>query len=305
MKHSVRTLLSGLIDYAGLFPPASLDMRTAALNYGEYLKSDEAWILGRFIVPVSRLEEFEDATADLLPTGNPVLPWKLSALINPETKSDPDEDLNLIADFNYVHAVDELAGAAVVDTLEMPIRAVEDIRQARRALPRTMACYLEVPAGRRTYEMISSTARSGAMVKVRTGGVREDTIPTSAELAQFIKTCAGERVAFKATAGMHHALRGKHPLTYEANSPAGNMHGFLNVFLAACFARFGMEETDVRALLEETSIDAFGFEDEVITWRSHELTESRIYVARQQFAMSYGSCSFDEPIAELKSLGLI
>jgi hypothetical protein len=57
-------LLRDLIDYAGLFPPASLDMAAAVANYDSYSRSEWNWILGRFIVPVARLGEFEEALPD-------------------------------------------------------------------------------------------------------------------------------------------------------------------------------------------------------------------------------------------------
>ena len=43
-------LLNGLIDYAGLFPPAGEDMRTAVHNYADYLRSPDRSAPGRFVV---------------------------------------------------------------------------------------------------------------------------------------------------------------------------------------------------------------------------------------------------------------
>jgi hypothetical protein len=83
------------------------------------------------------------------------------------------------------------------------------------------------------------------------------------------------------------------------------MHGFLNVFLAAAFARFGLSDDGIRELLEETSPAAFRFDDETIAWRTHELTLQRIEVVRHTFAMAYGSCSFEEPITDLRKIGLM
>src|SRR4051794_24195354 len=78
---AVDALLTGLIDYAGLFPPASQDMRTAVQSYSSYLISADRQALGRFIVPLARLAEFESATRDLLPRGPEAEPWRLSVLI--------------------------------------------------------------------------------------------------------------------------------------------------------------------------------------------------------------------------------
>jgi hypothetical protein len=57
MKKSLRALLEGLIDYAGLFPPAALSMQDAVRNYARYRDGEYAWALGKFIVPMERAKE--------------------------------------------------------------------------------------------------------------------------------------------------------------------------------------------------------------------------------------------------------
>ena len=89
---SLRALLHGLIDYAGLFPPARLDMQSAVANYARYLEGNRAWMLGRFVVPSSRLEEFERAAAALLPKVRDVEPWALALL-----GEDPVHDADRVA----------------------------------------------------------------------------------------------------------------------------------------------------------------------------------------------------------------
>jgi hypothetical protein len=301
MKESVRILLDELIDYAGLFPPAGLEMRPAVENYAAYLRGDYAWMLGRFIVPVARLGEFEEASSELLPRGNPVYPWRLSVLAG----GDLAADLKTIIAFNRWHATDENAGAAVVDTLELKADASDAIERASWLLPRTLTAYFEIPLNRNLENLLDALAARGRRAKVRTGGVTEQAFPSPAELAQFISACAARQVAFKATAGLHHPLRASHRLTYEPDSASATMHGFLNVFLAAAFARFGLPEEGVRELLEEASHDAFAFDDEGVRWRGHQLTLQRLAVARGQFAAAFGSCSFEEPVEDLKRIGLL
>lgn len=301
MNNSIRVLLTGLIDYAGLFPPAALTMDAAVRNYARYLMSPEAWMLGRFIVPMARLDEFEQAAADLLPKGNPVHPWRLSVLGG----ADLSEDLNRIADFNHLHARDENAGAVVVDTVELKAEKAEGIRRARKLLPRSLVSYFEIPVTHDPTELILALAQTGAFAKARTGGISAQAFPSPAELARFISACAEERVAFKATAGLHHPLRASYRLTYEAESQSALMHGFLNVFLAAAFARFGLSEEGIRELLQETTPEAFEFSNDAVVWRTHQLTLLRLEVVRHTFAISYGSCSFEEPVDDLKKLGLL
>src|SRR5436309_1541360 len=58
MSHaSLTALMTGLVDYAGLFPPAQLSMADAAANYLQYRASGDAWMLGRFVCPAPRLGE--------------------------------------------------------------------------------------------------------------------------------------------------------------------------------------------------------------------------------------------------------
>jgi hypothetical protein len=301
MKESVRILVGELIDYAGLFPPAGLGMRPAVENYAEYLRGDHSWMLGRFIVPVARLGEFEEAAAELLPRGNPVYPWRLSALAG----GDLTADLKTIIAFNRLHATDESAGAAVVDTVELKAETGEIIERASWLLPRTLTSYFEIPINRNLDHLLAALVAKGLRAKVRTGGVTEQAFPSPAELAHFISACAARQVAFKATAGLHHPLRASHRLTYEPESASATMHGFLNVFLAAAFARFGLAEEGVRKLLEETSPDVFGFDEEGVKWRDHQLTLQRLAVARGEFAAAFGSCSFEEPVEDLKRISLL
>lgn len=57
MSPSLRELLSGIIDYAGLFPPANLPLDEAIRNYARYRTEPESWMLARFVCPAKRLAE--------------------------------------------------------------------------------------------------------------------------------------------------------------------------------------------------------------------------------------------------------
>jgi 5-carboxymethyl-2-hydroxymuconate isomerase len=83
------------------------------------------------------------------------------------------------------------------------------------------------------------------------------------------------------------------------------MHGFLNIFLAAAFLRVGMDPPLVVELVNEQSPDTFQFDSGGVSWRSHRLSVYQIAEARRDFAISFGSCSFIEPIDDLRSLHLL
>ncbi len=144
-----------------------------------------------------------------------------------------------------------------------------------------------------------------AFAKVRTGGLTPDAIPSSADVAGFLCRAAQLRMPFKATAGLHHPLRSQRPLTYALDSPRAAMHGFLNVFLAAAFAWDGLERAALQDILEEREATAFRFSQREVEWQGRRLSSAQVRAARRDFAHSFGSCSFEEPVTELRELELL
>jgi hypothetical protein len=213
MHDALRELLRRLIDYAGVYPPASLELPEAVANYRAYRSGPHAWMLGRFVIPSARVAEVSEE-------------FPLSVIA-------PDKKRERAGEIEYI---------------EIPVTAD--------------------PAG------------LGARAKIRTGGLTADAYPTAEVLAGFLHRAAAARVPFKATAGLHHPL------------PSPPMHGFVNLFLAACRVWHGATEADAVATLRETSIQ-------------FDLTPEQIRDARANFAISFGSCSFEEPIEDLQKLGWV
>ena len=142
--------------------------------------------------------------------------------------------------------------------------------------------------------------------KLRTGGVVTDDFPKTHEIIRFVRTCMAANVPFKATAGLHHPIRCYKPLTYAENAPQGTMHGFLNVLLMTGFARESYRVSLLEELMEEEFGEAFTFGELDVKWRDdHFLTNSHLSLLRRKGMISFGSCSFDEPIADLQSLGVL
>ena len=144
--------------------------------------------------------------------------------------------------------------------------------------------------------LLDAIKRHGQRAKIRTGGITPDAFPAIGNVAEFLRACKAKGVAFKATAGLHHPLRCVRPLTYEPNAALGTMHGFLNVFLAAAMV------DDAEAILRETDPTAFRFDDDGASWRDRRVSIDDLKAMRR-FATSFGSCSFEEPIDDLKELG--
>jgi len=293
-------LLCDLIDYAGLFPPASLAMAPSVANFDTYSRSEWSWILGCLIVPVARLAEFEEAFAGLpAPTpGTGFTNWRLSVLLG----SDPVADVACIRECNARLASSSSGRRAVIESVEVKVAGPEEIKRLSGIIPAELATYFEIPLSN-CGESIAAGCGRGA--KIRTGGETADKFPAPENVVEFVRLCAAANVPFKATAGLHHPLRSVHRFTYQADSPSGIMHGFVNVFLAAAFLRAGMETKIAVQLLDEQSADAFHFNAAGVGWRRHQLSQREIAVARRGFAVSFGSCSFTEPIDDLKGLRLL
>ncbi len=168
-----------------------------------------------------------------------------------------------------------------------------------------MRVFFEMPIDRDPVDLLSAISKAGRSAKVRTGGVTPETFPSAGDLTRFLDASLRTGVMFKATAGLHHAIRGMHPLTYEPGAPRAVMHGFLNLLLCAAFMYDGMGPDDAGAVLAEETAAAFCFDQEGVEWRGHRLTMPAITAARSKFAFSFGSCSFEEPLEDLRKLGLL
>jgi hypothetical protein len=298
---ALHDLLQSGIDYAGLFPPAGLDMSTAAGNYAHYRAGAHRWALGRFVVPVSRLAEL-DAAIQGFPTGlipcRPAGPaWPLAALLGTNLEA----DLEQLGEFNCRHAADG-APAVSADVVEFKASSAAAIETALRAMPSSVQAYVEIPIDHDPTDLVAAIARCGGRAKVRTGGVTPEAFPTTADLVRFIRRCEEAQLPFKATAGLHHPLRAEHRLTYNLDSPRGAMYGFLNLFLTAAFVLAGLDDADAATLLEERVPTAFRIDERGIEWRGHRLGLDAIANARERAIIAFGSCSFDEPIADLVAL---
>ncbi len=279
--NAARALLSGCIDYAGLFPPAGLDLASTMNEYGRYHDGADAWALGPLVLPVGSLAGFRSRR----PVG--AEHWPLSLLLGPEWKND-------------IRFAEQLG--IPLRTIEFKPAEIGQIAAVRRALPPEARIYFEVCAGALAPEYLAAVAEEGACAKIRTGGVKQEAIPEAPEIARLLDCCMRRGVAFKATAGLHHALRGIHPLTYEPHSDRAPMHGFVNVILAAAMIYAGGDLKQAVALLEDDSRANFAIEEDAVRWCGESFSAKALGDTREHFMLSFGSCSFTEPLAELRQM---
>jgi hypothetical protein len=293
---SVRTLLAGAIDYAGLFPPAGLSMPEAVINYATYKNSNYNWMLGRFIVTDVRLAEFYENAVDFI-SRDASSAWQVSVVAG----DDVDETLRVVDDYNSQHSP-----GTVCDALEIRASTPEQIESVTLNLPQGVTAYFELPLDDSLPDLVAAIALSGHRAKIRTGGLTPDAFPRTDDIVRFVRTCIAANVMFKATAGLHHPIRCFRPLTYENNSPEGTMHGFLNLFLMTGFAREGYRPSFLVDVMEEEFEEVFRFDEQAVLWRDEfALSLRQIEGLRNHGIQSFGSCSFDEPVSDLQKLGVL
>ena len=316
---SMTALLAGLIDYAGLFPPAALTMEDASEEFNRRRLSPEAPALNAFVCPASRLEELTEAARVLMPgtyatsgyreMAMPGMadPWPLSVVID----TDLHDAIDAIDAFNRRHAEEE-GGLAVAQSVELPMPTPGEVDEALEIIPEDLRPFFEIPpeavlAGEDPRGYVAALAgNDGCAGKIRCGGVKPEAIPEPEQLARFIIACHQARVPFKATAGLHHPFRAEHPLTYDQAPPRAVMHGFVNVFTASALVHTGQaDEARCTEILSETDPAAFVFSDEGVGWKDLTVRADALATARERFALGYGSCSFSEPLDDLRAMKLL
>jgi hypothetical protein len=292
----VRAFLGELIDHAPLFPPAALPMPEALAAHERAESGAHFWMLGRFAVSASRLPALmASLDRDDAPGPLPV------ALI---LDGDPDDDVRVAGALLREHG-----GRIDVESVEARGPAERLARAFESdALPGDPELYVELdianPIGLESALLELSRYREAterdAGAKVRCGGADASAVPTPGHVANFIALTNALGVPFKATAGLHHPVRG-------FNADAGYVqHGFLNLVGAAVLTR--AHELDRRALetlIADEDAAHFKLDGERFSWCGVGAHAGEIGAARVRSFRAYGSCSFDEPVADLVGLGIL
>lgn len=320
----LRVLLNEIVDYAGSFPPASLPLVTALEKYAACRESEWSWLLGRFVCPAARLQELSNPLRQFETTA----PLRFSILT---AGGDTDRQFlgSMEADLRSAHEFGlEHGDHVVIDQIEARIpRSLlgADVVALRRFIDRWHATlseagfdkasvFMEIPMDanlRQTLPVVSGAVaafnraadernRVRFGIKMRTGGTEAADIPPVEFVAQLVVACRDAGVPYKATAGLHHPIRRYHA------SIGTRMHGFLNLFVAAALAEaHELDEEAVGRILADENPVHFQFAAEHAAW-THLTADARIIErVRARRALSFGSCSIEEPIADLRSLGYI
>ena len=286
---TARALMAGAVDYAGLFPPAQLPLANALAEYRRALAGADAWMLGRFIVPAVQLPALADAVVRDAHDGGG---WTVSAIV----REHMDEDAAAVQAFNQRAAHLHVR----VDTIECRPSSSASITWLAKTFSPAFTVHVEVGVGPTAPDDLRVVARHQLRAKVRTGGLAPDAFPAPASLVAFIESARDVGVPFKATAGLHHAMRGAYPLSDEIGAQSATMHGFVNVMLATATVGERFATTTAAALLTRTDRSALVFDDERVRWGDVELSIDAIVRMREAQCVSFGSCSFREPADEYR-----
>jgi hypothetical protein len=293
---AVRAAFAALIDYAGLYPPAQLPMADSVSEYIAAGAGSHAWMLGRFIVPASRLNE--------LLTMVKGKPAALSVMV--DAGIDPRSWLpNVQNSLTHIAHLHSNETRVRVEALEITLAPLQTNREtydaaigqfaaaAQQAGLRDVPAFVELPRDSRREALLPGAmyalARHRLGGKVRCGGVTAQATPQPIEIASFIANATEEGVAYKATAGLHHPIR-------HFNEEAGFvMHGFLNVLVASLRARHGATIEQLEAVIASENPAQLQLDEDA----------GEVQAMRRESFIAYGSCSFSEPIEDLQSLGLL
>ena len=337
MNASLRALLAGAIDYAGTFPPASLGLEQAAENFFCYRQSPEAWMLGRFVFPAAQLNELAALVEKWPPPAGKQAAgagWLISAVL-PSSATAAEWRKNLSV---HLPTLRDCALAPRIDTVE--IRLPDELAQAKMygefrglleplldslldaltaAGPHEAAAFVEPPAppavpaashevrqnlicwaakGLDEYRNKKNLSACRLASKLRTGGVTAQAFLSPMEMTKAICTLREHGACWKATAGLHHPMF-RYDVELGTYAP-----GFINALVAAVLADVSrLPELDVQAILEDENVSSFAFDEQGLSWRGQRATVEEIERSRRRFLLSFGSCSFDDPVGGLRAFG--
>lgn len=268
---------SGLLDDAAIFPPGDVPLHDATAAHGEHRRAWYGDLLGSFVLRDTDLP---------LVRG---VPHPLSVVVTGGA-GQVAGPLGLAARLGLSVTGLEIALRDPNDLAGNARRVVAALDHARDEglLTDEVTVFVELPQAEPSYgweAAADEVAAAELRIKLRTGGVEAHLFPTSARLAAWIDAALDREVPFKCTAGLHHAVR-------HTSTEGFEQHGFLNVLLATVRAFDGASRDETVATLEERDATRLA------------VTAEDVARARRWFT-SFGTCSVDEPLADLLALDLL
>jgi hypothetical protein len=304
MSPAISRLLSNSIDYAGLFPPASLPLSETVELFKRYLHGRESWIISSIVLPIDRLDEVGGSLDGT--------PFHLTAI--PRRTEDSHEWLGrLQEDCSHLRSFLATHPQVAIQALEIPLpkssTASEIAKQVEELVPlvNEHRVFVELPPGESSFrdELAATIAAlqrhrfSLWGIKLRMGGTVPDAFPSVALVADVLATVRDNQVPIKFTAGLHH------PLRHWDNQLGVYMHGFINVLMAAMFAHAcRLPPKNIETILADERSKDFVFNGNVARWLDLPIRTELIEDLRR-LVVGFGSCSVNEPLDDLRTLGWV
>ncbi|HEX9565642.1 MAG TPA: hypothetical protein VF981_16805 [Gemmatimonadaceae bacterium] len=264
-------------------------MSGAVAAFDAYRAGPDHWALGRFVVPIGRVAELVAAVRSLSLLDRS-LPWPVSVVAGPEVAAD-GAALSALRDAHR--------GVVLMDSVESRASTPHEATTSGELVKAGFEVFVELAPTGNLEPLMDAISLAGAAAKLRTGGTAPDAFPAPTAVLRFLRAAHRAGVRCKATAGLHHPVRGEFPLTYEPHSPRGMMYGYLNLLLAAALVFDDRDDDAVLAVLQEENRDAFTIAGETLEWRDERFPLALIDAVRSRFITGFGSCSFREPLDEV------
>lgn len=296
--------MAGLIDYAGLFPPAKLELEPAIKNYASYLNGSEKWMLSNFIIPAQKLPKL---TPEMMALFDDTGGLNFSVI-----SQSFREDVQTIVEFR-----DKFPAQIRLNFIETKLHAADNISQA---ISSNNKCLQQKDLSLRVFYESSfkgdwqSNLQQATITiseaneefgrndgfKLRCGGVEPSMFPSIQQVATAMQVCRDTGLAMKFTAGLHH------PIRHFDEAIKVDMHGFMNIFVAGMLgAEQDLEVHEIQGILAEENPENFMFTKSGLRWNDYEISSEKISTLRENKFISYGSCSVDEPREDLEAIGLL
>ncbi|MBX2863632.1 MAG: hypothetical protein KTR27_08755 [Leptolyngbyaceae cyanobacterium MAG.088] len=310
---SLRLLLSTLLDYTGLLSSTAPALPTAVAAYERYSASSHRWMLGRLVLPLSQLSQFEDCLDHLDRTYSAAF-WPLSIVLEPSHQA-----LDRLAP--WLKKQDRFT----ISALEFKLGNTEANCQVSASaiasllphLPPHSDLFFDVPLDTSLPTYLDVLQGTRAAVNIYTGGLTKTHSPNSKTLAQGIVACANAHIPFKTT-----PVSACHPLANWqtlSNGTAIATPGFLNIALAAaCAYGYGVTAAEIETILQINTPENLIFSAQEIIchspFYSQEATLSNVVRhlplevlanVRSRYFLGVSSYSFQTPIADLCRLGFL
>jgi hypothetical protein len=271
-------LLARLVDDAALFPPSRASVTDAVKAYLAARRAPHAGVIGFLICPISRLT----ALVSALRKARPARPVALSLVADtglgglPKAISTALDNTKLL-DLRMIEvpAPSDVDSTWLVQLTEFVPDDVVRVVEPRRGRPEWLTGVRRV-------------AEAGCWLKLRCGGTSVGSFPSVEEVADFLAIAAGAGAPFKATAGLHHAVR------HQDTATGLTHHGLLNMLIGTAHAVSGNSAHEALRCTDASALAA----------EAGALSAETSRIVREVFAC-FGSVSLTDPVAELVRLGLL